>query len=115
MNLLSVVEATMFEKSIIRTRLREERRIFGIKVLLLARSGQEVCIASCLNLRLLLNEILLFLLCSCSLQKPDCIIADAALLIDLVLFYISAVLRRLPRNWKVNSFAIDHGLSHIAH
>ena len=98
LNLLSVVEATMFEKSIIRTRLREERRIFGIEVLLLARSGQEVCIASCLNLRLLLNDGLLFLLCSCSLKEPDCIVADAALPIDLVLIYISAVLRRLPRN-----------------
>lgn len=92
MILLSVVK-TSFEKSIIRTRLSEERCIFGIEVLLLFRSGQEVCIVSRLELRLLLNLILLNLFCSCSLQEPSWIIADTALPIDLILFDISVVLR----------------------
>ena len=112
MILLFVVK-TRFEESI-GTRLCEERRIFSVKVLLLARSGQEVCIASWFELWLLLNDRLLNLLGSCSLQEPSCV-ADTALPIDLSLFYISAILRRGPRVWKVNGFAINHGLSHIAH
>ena len=55
-------------------------------MLLLARGGQEVCIATILELGLLMNDSLLYLLCSCSLQETcRAIIVDAALLIDLVL------------------------------